>query len=219
MLTVLVLLLLVGETMGRNRPKFSAPLALAVVAFLLLLGATIAGGFAVLDVLDLADTTFAAGQMHLTLLAGLTGGLAGVWFWLPKISGRKASDGAGSLVALLVLAGATLVGLGALWSGALDQPLVVTAEYVARDGVEALNLVTALGFALLLVGAVAAALALVVAVRKGLTSSPEHRPDDPWGGQTLEWSTTSPPPWNNFAETPALVTSASPLLDSAEEGA
>ena len=219
MLTVLVLLLLVGETMGRNRPKFTAPLALAVVAFLLLLGATIAGGFAVLDVLDLADTTFAAGQMHLTLLAGLAGGLAGVWYWLPKISGRKASDGAGSLVALLLLAGAALVGLSALWSGALDQPLVLTAEYVARDGVEALNLVTAIGFVLLIVAAVVAALALVVAVRKGLTSNPEHRPDDPWGGQTLEWSTTSPPPWNNFAETPALVTSASPLLDSAEEGA
>ena len=219
LLTVLVLLLLVGETMGRNRPKFTTPLALSVVAFLLLLGATIAGGFAVLDVLDLTATTFASGQMNLTLLAALTGGLAGVWYWLPKISGRKASDGAGSLVALLLLAGATLVGLGALWSGALDQPMILTAEYVARDGVEALNLVTTAGFALLVVAGLVAALALVVAIRKGTTADPEHRPDDPWGGQTLEWSTSSPPPWNNFAEAPALVLTASPLLDSAEEGA
>ena len=73
--------------------------------------------------------------------------------------------------------------------------------------------------AVLLLGGVIAALALVVAVRKGTTADAEHRPDDPWGGQTLEWSTTSPPPWNNFAEAPGLVLTASPLLDSAEEGA
>ncbi|MCB1014856.1 MAG: cbb3-type cytochrome c oxidase subunit I, partial [Acidimicrobiales bacterium] len=119
LLTVLGLLLLVGETVGRNRPKLSGPLALAVVSFLLLLGATVAGGFAVLDVLELWDTAFVAGQMHLTVLAAVTGGLAGVWYWLPKIAGRKASDAAGGLVALLVLTGATLVALGMLWSGAL----------------------------------------------------------------------------------------------------
>ncbi|MCB1004165.1 MAG: hypothetical protein KDB35_08260 [Acidimicrobiales bacterium] len=91
--------------------------------------------------------------------------------------------------------------------------------HVARDGVEALEVVTTAGFALLLLAALVAALALVVAVRKGTTADAEHRPDDPWGGQTLEWSTTSPPPWNNFAEAPGLVLTASPLLDSAEEGA
>lgn len=108
--------------------------------------------------------------------------------------------------------------LGLAWSGALDQPLILTAEYVARDGVEALNLVTTLGFALVLAGFLVAALALIVGVRKGLTSNPEHRPADPWGGQTLEWSTSSPPPWNNFGEEPPPVLTPSPLLD-AEEGA
>ena len=37
-------------------------------------------------------------------------------------------------------------------------------------------------------------------------------PADPWGGQTLEWATTSPPPLGNFDELP-VVTSAEPLLD------
>ena len=41
--------------------------------------------------------------------------------------------------------------------------------------------------------------------------------DDPWGGQTLEWSTSSPPPRGNFAEPVGEVTSATPLVVD-EEG-
>lgn len=218
LVTVLGLLVVAGETIGRNRPKVSGPFVLAVTSLLLLLSATIVGGFNVLDVLNLFGTTFSAAQMNLTVFATLVGGLAGVWYWLPKISGRKASDGAGILTALLFFVGAAVVALGLAWSGALDQPLIITAEYVARDGVEALNLVTTLGFALVLAGFLVAALALLVGVRKGLTSNPEHRPADPWGGQTLEWSTSSPPPWDNFDEEPSAVLTPSPLLD-AEEGA
>ena len=36
--------------------------------------------------------------------------------------------------------------------------------------------------------------------------------DDPWGGQTLEWATTSPAPDDNFATTPTVM-SPEPLLD------
>ena len=36
--------------------------------------------------------------------------------------------------------------------------------------------------------------------------------DDPWGGQTLEWATTSPPPAENFTATPTVM-SPEPLLD------
>ena len=37
--------------------------------------------------------------------------------------------------------------------------------------------------------------------------------DDPWDGQTLEWTTTSPPPAGNFAEWVGEVSSPEPLLD------
>ena len=35
---------------------------------------------------------------------------------------------------------------------------------------------------------------------------------DPWGGQTLEWATTSPPPPHNFDALPP-IRSYAPLLD------
>jgi cytochrome c oxidase subunit I+III len=37
--------------------------------------------------------------------------------------------------------------------------------------------------------------------------------DNPWGGWTLEWATTSPPPSNNFSAPVPVVASATPLLD------
>ena len=36
--------------------------------------------------------------------------------------------------------------------------------------------------------------------------------DDPWGGQTLEWATTSPPPEHNFDSLPP-IRSERPLWD------
>jgi len=37
--------------------------------------------------------------------------------------------------------------------------------------------------------------------------------DDPWEGNTLEWSTTSPPPEYNFRDIP-VVESERPLFDA-----
>jgi len=41
--------------------------------------------------------------------------------------------------------------------------------------------------------------------------------DDPWDGQTLEWATSSPPPYDNFAEV-HTVASAEPLVDLKPRG-
>jgi len=30
-------------------------------------------------------------------------------------------------------------------------------------------------------------------------------PSDPWGGKTLEWTVPSPPPVENFSETPVIT--------------
>lgn len=58
-------------------------------------------------------------------------------------------------------------------------------------------------------------LLFLINVFKSLRSG-EIAGDDPWGGNTLEWATTSPPPPDNF-ETVPYVRSFMPLQDPAGE--
>lgn len=215
-LPVLALIAILGESV-RRRPTVNAALLFSVASLLMLLAATTAGAVSVIEPLRLIGTTFATGQMNYVLLASLLAALSGLWFWGPKIWGARLAEGPGRLAALVILLGTIVACLPDLFSGMIDQPQLVTADYAPRDGVEALNLVSALGFLLVLLGVLVAATAIVGAARKGHLADDAERESDPWGGPTLEWSTTSPPPWNNFTDDPAPVLTASPLLDLAEE--
>ena len=46
---------------------------------------------------------------------------------------------------------------------------------------------------------------MIVNLVRGARSGPKA-PNNPWGGTTLEWATTSPPPLLNFATLPEVTT-------------
>ena len=206
----LALLGVLGDTARAGEPTVRAPLVLSLASGLLLLAGAAAGAIQVIEPLDLAGTTWQAGQVHLVLWGG--GGLAAFaarWFWAPKLWGAHLSEKAGYLVALLVLGGAVLLAAPDLVAGAAeDQPLAAT-EWTA-DSVDAMN-------GLSKVGGVLSALAVLVALGAVVTAARQRRTaaapavDDPWNAFTLEWATSSPPPYHNFAEVP-VVSSPTPLL-------
>jgi cytochrome c oxidase subunit I+III len=79
--------------------------------------------------------------------------------------------------------------------------------YPSGLGWDGWNLIATLGSYVLAVGLLLVAAGVVHAIRRGARA-----PDDPWGGDTLEWATSSPPRPYNFAVIPR-VHSLHPVWD------
>ena len=111
----------------------------------------------------------------------------------------------------MLLVGTLAVVGGDLASGLLGENTELSADWTG--GIEAANVVVAIGTALVILGIVIAALSLLPILK---------RPDepalaDPWDGQSLEWLAPSPPPLANFVDDLPEVRSAEPLTDLREE--
>jgi heme/copper-type cytochrome/quinol oxidase subunit 1 len=61
------------------------------------------------------------------------------------------------------------------------------------------NLVATIGFAVLSAGVLLFIVAVVVSLVRRVPAG-----DDPWGGYSLEWATSSPPPDHNFERLPQI---------------
>jgi heme/copper-type cytochrome/quinol oxidase subunit 1 len=201
---------LVANTLRLGAPKAGAPLVVGLVGLLLVVAGVAAGGATAIDALDLDGTTWMTGQANLVLIGALTAGLAGVAFWAPKVFGKVLPDPLVGLAGLALFVGALAYAVPDAIAGALGQARLVAGGGVAEadvDTVEVLNLVSAIGGVVVVLGVVAFVLAL--AKPRGSATVA----DDPWEGHTLEWATTSPPPPGNFAELPE-VTSEAPVYDA-----
>ena len=65
---------------------------------------------------------------------------------------------------------------------------------------EQLNRISTIGSWLIATGFVIGLIAMIRAITKG-----EKAPDNPWGGKTLEWTTSTPPPHDNFTNEPTVT--------------
>jgi cytochrome c oxidase subunit 1 len=84
------------------------------------------------------------------------------------------------------------------------------ARYPASTGWQGLNILETIGSAVIALSVVVFMANMLISLRDR-----EQAGDDPWGAQTLEWATSSPPPRHNFHTLPA-IRSYAPLLDLRE---
>ena len=231
------LLGLLGLAVIQNRklPKLSTSLvAVFGAGTLVLVGAFVGLLGAAGDWLEIAGrgndgnpqlrmTTWVTGQQSVLIYgAGLLGLLAALHWWAPKIWGRQLNELLGLLNFLVIGAGALLAFIGPTLSGLLtEQPDFVYADpsataiysgWVDDSGAAGLSSIGAAGVAILIAGVALLLLNLFVSVglKKGAQAT-----DDPWGAQSPEWMLPSPPPMGEPEELP-MLTSGTPLLDSAE---
>ncbi|MBO0713180.1 MAG: cbb3-type cytochrome c oxidase subunit I [Acidimicrobiales bacterium] len=161
-------------------------------------------------------TYFVVAHFHYTLFAGSVFGLlAGFYFWFPKATGVLLSERLGRLHFWLMVIGTNVTFLPMFGMGFLGMPRRV-ASYSALPGLGTLNLISSCGAAVLAISV----LVLLVNVSESLRRR-TPAPPDPWGGFTLEWATSSPPPRFNFDRSFPIprIRSYAPLLDLRDEQA
>jgi len=170
-------------------------------------------GSSVLDY-HVNNSYFVVAHFHYTLFAGsFFGAMAAVYFWWPKVTGTLLREGLGRLHFALAVLGANLTFFPMFLLGR-DGMTRRVADYPADAGWSTLNALASAGAACIALSLLVFAVNVVVSLRRPVTAG-----DDPWGGQTLEWATRSPPPRRNFAGLLPPVRSHAPLLDLREETA
>ena len=158
--------------------------------------------------LQLHDTYFIVAHFHYVLIGGAVFPLLGaITYWYPKVSGRMMSEGLGKVSFWMLFLGFQLAFFPMHFAGLMGMPRRVYT-YPAGMGLELPNLLSSIGGSVVALSVLLFVINLVASVRGGRVAGP-----NPWGGSSLEWATSSPPPPYNFAHIP-LVTGRAPLWDS-----
>jgi cytochrome c oxidase subunit I len=203
---------LVGTMVGGSI-LLRTPMLFAVGFVLQFLIGGLSGIFVASPPLDyhVHDSFFIVAHFHYTLFAGSLFALfAAVYYWFPKVTGALLREGLGKLHFALLLVGSNLTFFPMFVLGYEGMPRRI-ADYRPEDGFQGLNIVSTVGAFTIAVGVAVFLANLVLSLRRR-----EPAGDDPWGGHTLEWATSSPPPRFNFTSLPP-IRSYAPLLDL-EEG-
>jgi cytochrome c oxidase subunit I len=159
---------------------------------------------------QVTDSYFVVAHFHYVLFGGAVFPIfAALFYWFPKITGRMYSERLGVLSFWVFFVGFNLTFFPMHVSGLLGM-LRRIWTYHEGLGWDIYNLLSTIGAFTLAVGILLVVVNLLVSRSAGLRAGP-----DPWGGNTLEWATTSPPPEYNFAVIP-LVRSADPNWDVAD---
>jgi len=139
-------------------------------------------------------------HIHYVLFGGTIMGLfAGIYYWWPKMTGRLLSEPLGKWHFWLQFVGMNLAFFPMHLIGLLGMPRRIYT-YSPELGVSDLNLVSTIGAFLI---ALSILLFIVNIVRT--RTQGQRAGNDPWGGATLEWSISSPPPVYNFSVIPTVA--------------
>jgi cytochrome c oxidase subunit 1 len=151
----------------------------------------------------LHNSYFVVAHFHYVMFGGtMIAFLAGLHYWWPKMTGRMFNDFLGRLAALLVFAGFNLTFFPQFLLGTHGMP----RRYYDYSSLAAklpeiayYNFLSSIGAMILAAGMVLIAIYLLASLFVG-----RKAPANPWGGATLEWQCTSPPPYYNFLSPPTV---------------
>jgi len=145
----------------------------------------------------LHDTYFVVAHFHYVMMGGtVMAFLGGLHYWWPKMWGRMYNEFWAKIAAVLVFLGFNLTFFTQFILGSKGMP---RRYYNYPDQYHSLHALSTYGSWILGLGFIIMAVYLIHSFFRGKAAS-----GNPWGGLTLEWTNSSPPPKENFLETPTL---------------
>jgi cytochrome c oxidase subunit I len=186
-------------TMYKGNISFETPMLYAL-SFLILFAI---GGLTGIPLATLAtdvhltDTYFVVAHFHYVMMGStVIAFLGGLHYWWPKMTGRMYSEKWGRVSCALIFVGFNTTFMTQFLLGSRGMP---RRYYNYLDQFQPLHMYSTFGSWILALGFFIMAAYLLASLRK-----PADAPDNPWGGTTMEWQTSSPPITHNFEEQPVL---------------
>lgn len=151
---------------------------------------------------QLHNSLFLVAHFHTMIVGGaLFGIFAGITYWFPKVMGFRLNERLGKYAFWCWLVGFffSFVPLYILGFMGATRRL---DHYDASTGWQPLFIIAGIGFLIIASGAFIQIVQIIVSIKQ----RKQHLDitGDPWNGRTLEWSTSSPPPFYNFAVIPEV---------------
>ena len=192
-------------TIRGGRVRFQTPMLYAVGFVSLFVSGGLSGPFLAQPVLDipLHDTAFVVGHFHLIMgVAAIFGMFAGTYYWFPKMFGRMMNERWGRVHFFLTLAGTYAIFMPMHYLGMAGQPRRYSQFTELAYLKHLIPLNTFMTYAAFVT--IGAQFIFVINLFWSMFKGPKAS-DNPWEATTLEWTTATPPPHDNFGgKTPVV---------------
>jgi cytochrome o ubiquinol oxidase subunit 1 len=149
----------------------------------------------------LHNSLFLVAHFHTMIVGGaLFGIFAGITFWFPKFMGFKLNEKWGKRAFWLWLLGFFVAFVPLYILGFLGATRRL--DHYTNPAWQPLFMICVVGFFIIVAGALTQIMQIIVSIKHKKENM--DTTGDPWDGRSLEWSTSSPPPFYNFAKIPVV---------------
>jgi len=152
------------------------------------------------------DTYFVVAHFHYTLFSAVFfGGFAGIYFWFPKMFGRMMNEALGKIHFgfTFIFFNSVFIPMHLVGLRGMMRRIANPMQYEFLKPLEPLNMFITLAAILLLLSQSTFVVNFFWSLLRGQIAE-----RNPWQSNTLEWTTDSPPPHENFATPPVVYRGA-----------